>query len=93
MSQGYFCAECEEVFEFPTLIDETTWEEAHGVRARHEECILACPFCESYDVEETRICETCKTEQALDGVDYCFGCTPTDVKEDDAEFVAAMRNT
>ena len=90
---GYFCAECEAVFEFPTLIDEITWEEAHGVRVEHAQCTLACPECESYDVEETRLCEKCKNERALDGVDYCFAHLPQDILEDDKELVESMRNT
>ena len=90
---GYFCADCEEAFEYPSLEDETRWEEYQGVRVRHVQCSLVCPFCQSYSVEETRLCETCKTDRAMDGVDYCFAHLPQDILEDDKEIVESMRNT
>lgn len=91
MSAGYEC-ECGAVFEFPSIIDSFTWEEFQGQRVRHEEHILACPECEGWDLEECGICEKCKQDRALDGMDYCFTCLPQDIKDDDAEFIAAMRS-
>ena len=88
---GYCCDDCGAVFQFPTIIDEITWEEFQGQRGRHEQRTLACPECESYQVEETRLCDKCKEDRSLDGFDYCFACLPEDILADDMrEVLAAM---
>lgn len=88
---GYECADCGETFEFPTLIDETSWEDFQGHRVRHEECTPACPFCEGDDIEEITLCPKCKADRTATGFDYCFACLPPETLADDKELI--MRNT
>lgn len=89
---GFWCAACEAVFEFPTTTDSFTWEEFWGERVEHHETYLSCPECDSDDLDEITLCEKCKQDRTLDGLDYCFTCLPQDVKDDDAELVQSMRN-
>ena len=90
---GFECADCGECFEFPSIDDSITWEDFQGHHVRHEETTLCCPECNSFDIEECRLCETCKTDRAMDGMDYCFAHLPQETRDDDRELIESMRNT